>query len=191
MIEKLFLGLILIFFILAFAIRNIRTYLSTRQSIKGKSLKLTMSILISTLIYLLILLRLTVLNPDCILEIDLFYSDKIKYIGFGFVIIGFIVGILALIAMKNSWRVGIKYDQKTELVSSGIYRFSRNPYFLSYDLLIFGYVLVFPSIIFMILLISLAIIFHYMILEEENYLQSLHGEKYMKYKNKVKRYITI
>ena len=43
---------------------------------------------------------------------------------------GFMLGILALIAMRNSWRVGIKYDQKTDLVISGIYRFSRNPYFL-------------------------------------------------------------
>jgi protein-S-isoprenylcysteine O-methyltransferase Ste14 len=191
MIERIFLGLILVFFILAFAIRNIRTHLSTRQSIRGKSLKLTMSILISTLIYLLILLRLAALKPNWILELDIFTSNAFKYFGFGLVIIGFILGILALIAMKNSWRVGIKYDQKTELVISGIYRFSRNPYFLSYDILIFGYVIIFPSVILMTLLISLAIIFHNMILEEEKYLQSVHGVKYIDYKNKVKRYITL
>jgi len=191
MIERISLGLVLVFFILAFAIRNIRTYLSTRQSIRGKSLKLTLSVLISTFIYLLILLRLTALDSKWILELDIFNSNTFKYVGFGLVLTGFILGILALITMRNSWRVGIKYDQKTELVKSGIYRFSRNPYFLSYDILILGYVLVYQSVVLMILLILLAVIFHNMILEEEKYLQSIHGDKYLDYKNKVNRYITL
>lgn len=190
MIDKIYLGLILIFFILAFAIRNIKTYLSAKQSIKGKSLKLTMSILVSTLIYVLILLRLTILNSYWF-EIDFSNCLIIKYVGLAFVSFGFVFGILALIAMKNSWRVGIKYDQKTDLVTSGIYRFSRNPYFFSYDILILGYILVFPSIILIILHLALVIIFHNMILEEEKYLESVHGDSYLDYKRKVKRYLTI
>lgn len=190
MIEKIYLGLILIFFILAFAIRNIKTYLSTKQSIKGKSLKLTMSILVSTIIYVLILLRLTILNSYWF-EIDFSNCLIIKYVGLAFVSFGFVFGILALIAMKNSWRVGIKYDQKTDLVTSGIYRFSRNPYFFSYDILILGYILIFPSIILIILHLALVIIFHNMILEEEKYLESVHGDLYLDYKRKVKRYLTI
>ena len=191
MIEKIGLGLILIFFILAFAIRNIKTYISTKQSIRGKSLKLTVSILTSTIIYLVILLRLTILSSNWILEMDFQDFDKLKYVGYGLVIIGFGLGVLALFAMKNSWRVGIKYEQKTELVSSGIYRFSRNPYFLSYSVLILGYILIFPSIILIGLLIILATVFHKMILEEEKYLESIHGDKYLDYKRKVNRYITL
>lgn len=191
MIEKIGLGLILIFFILAFAIRNIRTYLSTKQSIRGKSLKLTASILTSTIIYLVILLRLTILSSNWILELDFKNFDKLKIVGYGIVVLGFGLGILALFAMKNSWRVGIKYEQKTELVSSGIYRFSRNPYFLSYSVLILGYILIFPSIILIGLLILLATVFHKMIIEEEKYLESIHGDKYLDYKRKVNRYITL
>lgn len=190
MIEKIYLGLILIFFILAFAIRNIKTYLITKQPIKGKSLKLTMSILVSTIIYVLILLRLTMLNSYWF-EIDFSNFLIIKYVGLAFVSLGFVFGILALIAMKNSWRVGIKYDQKTDLVTSGIFRFSRNPYFFSYDILILGYILIFPSIILIILHLALVIIFHNMILEEEKYLESVHGNSYLNYKRKVKRYLTI
>ena len=99
-----------------------------------------MSILVSTIIYVLILLRLTILNSYWF-EIDFSNCLIIKYVGLAFVSFGFVFGILALIAMKNSWRVGIKYDQKTDLVTSGIYRFSRNPYFFSYDILILGYIL--------------------------------------------------
>jgi len=69
MIEKIGLGLILIFFILAFAIRNIKKFVSTRLSIKGKSLKLTISVLTSMIIYLVLFLRLTVLMPNWILEL--------------------------------------------------------------------------------------------------------------------------
>ncbi len=191
MIEKIYLSLILVFFILAFAIRNIRTYLSTGLSIKGKSKILTISIFLSTLIYLLIILRLVVLKPAWILEVNLSNYETVGMIGIILVSIGFIMGIFALIAMKNSWRVGIKYDQKTELVTSGIFRISRNPYFLSYDLLILGYILIFPSPILAILYLTLVFVFHKMILEEEKYLETVHGNFYLYYKKKVNRYFRI
>lgn len=190
MIDKFYLGLILIFFILAFAVRNISTYLITKQSIKGKSLKLTMSLLVSTTIYVLILLRLIIFSSYW-LEFDFSNWLIIKYVGLTLVSVGFLLGILALVAMKGSWRVGIKYDQKTDLVTTGIYRFSRNPYFLSYGILILGYILVFPSIILMVLYLALVTIFHNMILEEEKYLESVHGGTYIDYKRRVKRYFAI
>ena len=191
MIEKIYLVLVIVFFVLAFAIRNTKTYISTKTSIKGKSLKLTISILLSTFIYILILLRLTILEPAWILELDLIRIASLRVVGIVLVAAGFISGILALVAMKNSWRVGIKYDQKTHLVTTGIYRYSRNPYFFSYNILIFGYILIFPSIILIVLYLALAITFHQMILEEEKYLETVHGDSYIKYKLKVGRYIMI
>lgn len=191
MIDKIYLALVIVFFILAFAIRNIKTYLSTGQSIRGKSLKLTLSIILSTIIYLLILLRLTIIKPGWILELEFYSISSLRIIGFVFVSAGFLIGIFALIAMRNSWRVGIKYDQKTDLVTTGIYRLSRNPYFFSYDMLILGYILIFPSIILITLYVALAITFHKMILEEEKYLETVHGDSYTNYKLKVGRYLTL
>ena len=191
MIDKIYLALVIVFFILAFAIRNIKTYLSTGQSIRGKSLKLTLSIILSTIIYLLILLRLTIIKPGWILELEFYCISSLRIIGFVFVSAGFLIGIFALIAMRNSWRVGIKYDQKTDLVTTGIYRLSRNPYFFSYDMLILGYILIFPSIILITLYVALAITFHKMILEEEKYLETVHGDSYTNYKLKVGRYLTL
>lgn len=191
LIEKIYLILILVFFILAFAIKNIKTYLSEKQSIRGRSFKLSMSILLSILIYLILLLRLTLLNSKWLLEIDLSAYPIRNILGLLFVSIGFVLGLLALNAIKNSWRVGIKYDQKTDLVNTGIYRLSRNPYFLSYDILILGYLFIFPSIILFALYLALVITFHFMILEEEDYLQSVHGENYVAYKKKVNRYFTL
>ncbi|NOZ07784.1 MAG: isoprenylcysteine carboxylmethyltransferase family protein [FCB group bacterium] len=189
--KNIYLGLILIFFILAFFARNIKTYLSTNKSIKGKSVRLTISVLLSTSIYSLIFLRLTVLDPKWILELDISAFKAVKAAGFLFVTIGFILGLLALSAMKSSWRVGIKYDQKTDLITDGIYRFSRNPYFLSYDILIFGYCLIFPSILLIVLYLALVFTFHAMIKEEEKYLQSVHGDTFSDYRRRVNRYFTI
>ena len=188
---KIYLGLVLLFFILAFAVKNIKTYFSTGESIRGRSKKLTASILLSTLIYILILLRLIIIEPGWILEIHPPGYEILKIIGLAFVAIGFFMGIFSLIAMKNSWRVGIKYDQKTALVTSGIYRISRNPYFFSYDLLILGFIFVFPSPILVILYVPLVIVFHKMILEEEKYLENVHGEVYLLYKRRVNRYLTL
>ena len=191
MIEKIYLILILTFFILAFAVKNIKTYFSTKQSIKGKSIKLTISVLISTIIYVIIGLRLTLLHPSWIFELDFTKFLFLKIVGISFVSIGFVLGVLALITMKNSWRVGIRYDQKTDLITNGIYKVSRNPYFLSYNILIFGYILIFPSILLFILLPILAITFHKMIIEEEKYLETVHEQNYLQYKKKVNRYFSV
>lgn len=191
MVETYFLLSVIVFFVLAFAIRNIRTYMSTKQSIKGQSAKLTLSIVISTCIYLLLILRLLFPIPGLFLEFDVAYASYLKYAGFILILIGFVVGVLALVAMKNSWRVGIKHNQKTDLVTSGVYRISRNPYFFSYDVLVLGFLLVFPSVVLGVLYLLLVIIFHLMILEEEQYLERVHGKSYSDYKQRVGRYITL
>ncbi len=191
MTEKLYLFSILVFFILAFAIRNIKTALNTELSIKGKSVKVNLSVLLSSIIYITIILRLFYLSGHQLIELEIIQNEIIKYVGFSMVTVGFIIGILALIAMKNSWRVGIRYEQKTDLITSGIYKFSRNPYFLSYNVLMFGFLLVFPSVLLLIPYVLLVFLFHKMILEEESYLENIHGEEYLNYKRKVKRYITL
>ncbi len=188
MAANIYLAIVLLFFILAFAVKNIKTWLSTGLSIKGKSKKVNLSILLSTIIYVLILLRLFVLNPKWWFEFEVFDFGWLS--GFGYVLVsfGFFVGLLALQAMKDSWRVGIKRDQKTDLVTYGVYSFSRNPYFFSYNILILGFIFIFPSIILIGLYLSLVVIFHKMILEEEEHLEEVHGENYLEYKGRVSRY---
>ncbi len=188
MVFTIYLGSVLVFFILAFAVKNIKTFISTGVSIRGKSTKLTLSIVLSTLLYIVFLLRIFVLGSSSILEIESLQTEIMRWIGLFLISIGFLLGIASLIQMKDSWRVGIKYDQKTTLISDGIYRFSRNPYFLSYDVLILGYLFIFPSPVLFILYVILVYIFHKMILDEEKYLESTHDDLYREYKMKVGRY---
>ena len=180
----------IVIYLLAFFLRNLKTYFSIKKSIRGKSSRLTLSLVLSTIIYLLVILL--IIQPELmhfIIEIKFLDSSIFKYAGYVFIFIALIIGLVALHEMKNSWRVGIKHDQKTELVTSGIYSFSRNPYFLSYDLLFLGMFLIFPSLFLLILIASLVFTFHLMILEEEQYLEKVQGVSYMHYKSKVGRYL--
>ena len=43
--------------------------------------------------------------------------------------------------MKDSWRAGVSYEEKTDLITSGIYQISCNPAFLGFDLVYVGIVL--------------------------------------------------
>ncbi len=189
MTKEVYLATLLILFILAFALRNIRTFLSTRRPIRGRSPKLTLSILLSTVIYLWIFLRLTFIKTPLVFEFEL--PPFFETAGMVLVTLGFVLGLLALAAMKDSWRVGIRYDQKTGLVTTGIFRISRNPYFLSYDILIFGYLLIFTSPLFIALYVMLVMVFHKMILEEEKYLEAVHGEAYAEYRKRSARYLRL
>ena len=146
MFEKIYLGSIILFFLLAFAIKNIKTALNTGVSIKGRSLKVNISIIFSTIIYLGIILRLFFINETYFFELKAIDEQIVNYLSYAIITIGFVLGISALISMKNSWRIGIKHEQKTQLITTGIYKFSRNPYFLSYFVLMFGFIVRFPSL---------------------------------------------
>jgi protein-S-isoprenylcysteine O-methyltransferase Ste14 len=93
--------------------------------------------------------------------------------------------------MKDSWRVGIRPEQKTDLIVTGNFVFSRNPYFLSYDLMFLGIFLVFPTLVYLILYIIFVTIVHLMIKDEEKHLIQQHGDLYIKYKDSVNRYFSL
>jgi protein-S-isoprenylcysteine O-methyltransferase Ste14 len=74
------------------------------------------------------------------------------------------------------------------MVTSGIYKFSRNPAFLGFDLTYIGASLSFGNIIVFIMAVLTIIIMHLQILEEEKFLEVTFGNKYVEYKSKVGRY---
>ena len=165
----------------AFVGKTIITYFAVKKSVKGRSPKLTTSMVLFAAIFVYVLSQLTVFD---------FHWTNYKYIGLILVTIGFIMGIIGLVTIKNSWRIGIKYEQRTELITTGIYSFSRNPCFLSYYIMFLGYIFVFPSIILIALYLSLLSTIHSMILDEEKYLQSVHGQSYLMYRIRTHRYMT-
>lgn len=117
-------------------------------------------------------------------------DEWVRYFGLVFGICGLVFFIISVVTMKNNWRAGISESEKTELVTNGIYKISRNPAFLGFDLVYIGFVLMFFNwILFAISLITI-LIFHLQITKvEEPFLIKTFGTDYENYKKSVCRYL--
>lgn len=112
-----------------------------------------------------------------------------KIFGLYMLIVGDIVFIMAIITMRDSWRAGVAEDEKKrKLVTEGIYRFSRNPAFLGFDLVYLGILVMFFNPILLVITLISIILMHLQILNEEKYLEKLYGEEYQSYKKQTSRY---
>ena len=188
MIYKIFALLIMILFYSIYFGKMIiqkRQGIKTRQLGKGKNQKvrvveilLSIATLVIVPIQLIsIILDLTVLN------------DNIRFIGFLVGILGDILFLISIITMKNSWRAGIPSEDNIEFISNGIYKISRNPAFVGFDLMYIGICLVYCNVLTIIFSLFAIVMLHFQILQEEKYLEKTFGEKYITYKYKVFRYI--
>ena len=78
----------------------------------------------------------------------------------------------------------------TAIVTSGPFRFSRNPLYLALTLLYLGLTLAFNTWWGIVLLIPVLFIMHRgVVLREERYLEQKFGETYRQYRSKVRRYL--
>jgi len=113
----------------------------------------------------------------------------IKYIGLGLLAIALIWTIVAQGHMKNSWRIGIDTETKTELVTTGLFGLSRNPIFFGMILSLLGLFLTTPNALTGLFLILGYILIQIQIRLEEDFLTKEHGQIYEAYKQKVRRLI--
>jgi protein-S-isoprenylcysteine O-methyltransferase Ste14 len=111
------------------------------------------------------------------------------YCGFALFFASIVYGWIVSGQLKDSWRVGVIDNQKTKLIKTGVYAYIRNPYFLSYYVMFLGLFLVRPSLVFAALAIITTSFFHLMVLREEAYLASVHGNEYLDYKKATGRYL--
>jgi protein-S-isoprenylcysteine O-methyltransferase Ste14 len=105
--------------------------------------------------------------------------------------VNLLIGAVSLRGLKDSWRVGVLEDQRTDLVEEGIYRYSRNPYFVSYLIMFAAYTVLLQNAILLVLSLVGFFMVHAMVLKEEKYLTGLHGEKYRQYRQRVPRYFVL
>lgn len=96
---------------------------------------------------------------------------------------------LSVLCMKDSWRAGIPDKDKTELVTTCIYRFSRNPAFLGFDLMYVGILLLYGNLLTLGFSVFAIVMLHLQILQEERYLVNAFGAPYQEYCRHVFRYL--
>lgn len=112
-----------------------------------------------------------------------------RFTGFLIGMLGDIIFLISVVCMKDSWRAGIPDKDKTELVTNGIYKFSRNPAFLGFDFMYAGVLLMYFNPLTAVFSLFAAITLHLQILQEEKYLTSVFGSSYTAYKSRVFRYL--
>lgn len=126
---------------------------------------------------------------DYFLPIKQLDSSISKYIGLTLLFISLLWTIIAQGHMKNSWRIGIDNDTKTELVTTGLFSVSRNPIFFGMILSLVGLFLSTPNALTALFLIVGYILIQIQIRLEEEFLENEHKQTYLNYKQKVKRLI--
>ncbi|MFD2036393.1 methyltransferase family protein [Belliella marina] len=145
-----------------------------------------------TLIAMLIYVVAYALFPtwhDKFLPIIQLDKQTIKYVGLAILFISLAWTVIAQGHMKNSWRIGIDTDTKTELVTSGLFAISRNPIFFGMILSLGGLFLTTPNALTALFLILGYVLIQIQIRLEEEFLTIEHGQEYLNYKQKVRRLI--
>ena len=78
----------------------------------------------------------------------------------------------------------------TQLVSTGIFRFSRNPMYLSLLLMLIAWALwLGNSLAWLGVIVFILVMNRFQIAREEAYLESKFGDEYRRYKQKVRRWL--
>ncbi len=112
-----------------------------------------------------------------------------RFTGFCIGVLGDMIFLVSVLCMKDSWRAGIPDKDRTKLVTTGIYRYSRNPAFLGFDFMYVGLLLMYFNLSMLVVSAFAIIMLHLQILQEERYLTENYGESYKAYRKHVFRYL--
>jgi protein-S-isoprenylcysteine O-methyltransferase Ste14 len=125
-----------------------------------------------------------------LIPLPLYVPNILRAFGFVLVVIGFLFGMGAFIEFRRARTTLNPHGSVSSLVSSGVYRFTRNPIYLGFLLMLIGIPLnagnywgILLSPIFVILLNRLAIE------REEAYLEIKFKDQYTAYKSRVRRWL--
>jgi protein-S-isoprenylcysteine O-methyltransferase Ste14 len=107
----------------------------------------------------------------------------------------YIAGILWIVFaqshMHKNWRMSINVNEKTELITHGLFSYTRNPIYLGAILCNISSFLILPNLLSLAVMISLPLLFKLQVSSEEEYLLRIHGQTYREYCAKTPRWIGI
>ena len=116
--------------------------------------------------------------------------DVVHLVGVGLVVVGIAVTLTAQLAMGASWRGDVDPDARTELVTTGPFRFVRNPIFTGTATTALGLALMVPNVLAGAMLICFAAAWEIQVrLVEEPYLRRVHGDAYARYAARTGRFV--
>ena len=114
---------------------------------------------------------------------------EIYYLGWALMHASLIWIFVAQLQMKDSWRIGIDENNQTELITSGLFQFSRNPIFLGVILSNLGLFLVIPNLGTLLVFSLSYVSIQMQVRLEEEFLKQQFENDYLEYCKKVRRWI--
>lgn len=110
--------------------------------------------------------------------------------GFLFCGIGIWGTFAAQMAMGSSWRIGVDPEERTDLVTGGVFRFCRNPIYTFMVVAWVGFALLLPTWVALAAGIMLIAGIEVQVrLVEEPYLLRSHGQAYREWASRVGRFL--
>ncbi|WP_328353948.1 isoprenylcysteine carboxylmethyltransferase family protein [Streptomyces sp. NBC_00457] len=110
--------------------------------------------------------------------------------GAAIAVLGVAGTLMAQGAMGASWRVGVDPDERTALVTGGLFAYVRNPIFTAMGVTGLGLTLMVPNILALASLAALIVAVELQVrVIEEPYLQATHGAAYLTYAAQAGRFV--
>lgn len=122
-------------------------------------------------------------------EIGVLENDIYKLAGVILTAASLLFTLYSQQAMAESWRIGIDESVKTRLVTSGPFKYTKNPIFLAMLATLAGLFLIMPTYFMGVLFILSYLLINVQVRLEEEHLEKIHGEEYTEYKKRVGRFL--
>jgi protein-S-isoprenylcysteine O-methyltransferase Ste14 len=109
-----------------------------------------------------------------------------------FVLVGMLISVSGVVEFKRAGTTlnPVKAGEASSLVSSGIYRFTRNPMYVGLFLILLGWAVYLANPLSLVfLLVYVLYITRFQILPEERILLRLFGDPYAAYMQRVRRWV--
>jgi len=131
------------------------------------------------------------LGAERFVSLRSFGLDRAFLIGVGVLLVaaGLALGIVAIGLFRKAGTSEKPWETSSAIVTSGIYRFTRNPMYVGMALVYSGLALALDAPLALVLLpVLVGIIQTQVIAREERYLSARFGESYHQYRRRVRRW---
>ena len=116
-------------------------------------------------------------------------TGGLRWLGWLLLHLSLLLILTAQFQMKKSWRIGIDEKNRSELVTDGLFRYSRNPIFLGMLTTMAGLFLVLPNALTLLAHVLTWVVLQIQVRLEEEFLLKMHGAGYRQYFEKTSRWV--
>ncbi len=122
-------------------------------------------------------------------KLSLLYGEMLAVFGWALMCAALCMTLKAQSDMKTAWRIGIDTKVKTDLMTNGLFQYSRNPIFLSMRGALLGLFLIAPSVLTLMFACLGEVFMQIQVRLEEEHLLGLHCESYTQYQQRTRRWL--